>query len=119
MPTTSPPIDLIVSFNSFNVDNSETQGLQLLNQKLTTVTAFPEKRLSSTELPSKSLPEKLLNGEEASGLFFWLKLSEDVFFFSISAICSSIFRMVSISVVRIFCSSSVNEVLFDATVSAR
>ena len=31
-----------------------TQGLQPVNQKLTTVTALAENRLSSTELPSKS-----------------------------------------------------------------
>ena len=54
MPTTSPPIALTASFNSFSLDNSATQGLQPVNQKLMTVTAFSEKRLSSTELPSKS-----------------------------------------------------------------
>ncbi len=52
MPTTSPPIDLMASFNSLSLDNSATQGLQPVNQKLTTVTAFLENRLSSTELPS-------------------------------------------------------------------
>ena len=54
MPMTSPPIALSVLFNSSNLDNSATQGLQPVNQKLTTVTALPENRLSSTELPSKS-----------------------------------------------------------------
>ena len=52
MPTTSPPIDLIASFNSLSLDNSATQGLQPVNQKLMTVTAFLENRLSSTEFPS-------------------------------------------------------------------
>ena len=52
MPTTSQPIDLIASFNSLSLDNSATQGLQPVNQKLMTVTAFLENRLSSTEFPS-------------------------------------------------------------------
>lgn len=69
MPTTSPPIDLIASFNSLRLDNSATQGLQPLNQKLTTVTAFFENKLSSTGLPLKSLPDKLLKGDVAS--VFW------------------------------------------------
>jgi hypothetical protein len=72
MPTTSPPIDLIASFNSLSLDNSATQGLQPLNQKLTTVTAFFENKLSSTGLPLKSLPDKLLKGDVASVLFFLL-----------------------------------------------
>ena len=42
IPITSPPIDLIVSFNSLSLDNSATQGLQPVNQKFTTVTALPE-----------------------------------------------------------------------------
>ena len=52
IPTTSPPIDLIASFNSLSLDNSATQGLHPVNQKLMTVTAFLENRLSSTEFPS-------------------------------------------------------------------
>jgi hypothetical protein len=88
MPTTSPPIDLIASFNSLSLDNSATHGLQPLNQKLTTVTAFFENKLSSTGLPLKSLPDKLLKGDVVSVLFFLL-LSEAVLF-SISAICSLI-----------------------------
>jgi len=110
MPTTSPPIDLIASFNSLRLDNSATQGLQPLNQKLTTVTAFFENKLSSTGLPLKSLPDKLLKGDVVSVLFFLL-LSEAVLF-SISAICSSIFRIASISSVSVFNSASVKEALF-------
>ena len=36
----------------YQQDNSATQGLQPVNQKFTTVTAFFENRLSSTALPS-------------------------------------------------------------------
>lgn len=118
MPTTSPPIDLIASFNSLSLDNSATHGLQPVNQKFTTVTALPENRLSSTLLPSKSSPEKSLNTDEALELSFLLS-SDDVFLFSSSAICSSIFRMVSISSLSVLSSSSVNESLFDSTVPAR
>ena len=95
-----PPIDLIASFNSLSLDNSATHGLQPVNQKLTTVTA---------------LPEKSLNTDEALELSFLLS-SDDVFLFSSSAICSSIFRMVSISSLSVLSSSSVNEFLFDSTV---
>ena len=101
MPTTSPPMDLMASFNSLSLDNSATQGLHPVNQKLTTVTAFLENRLSSTEFPSKSFPEKLLKGEESSDAVFVSEVSVSEFFFSSSAICSSIFRMVSISSVRV------------------
>ena len=100
--------DLMASFNSLSLDNSATQGLQPVNQKLTTVTALPENRLSSTLLPSKSSPEKSLNTDEALELSFLLS-SNDVFLFSSSAICSSIFRMVSISSLSVLSSSSVNE----------
>jgi len=119
IPTTSPPIDLMASFNSLSLDNSATQGLQPVNQKLTTVTALLENRLSSTELPSKSLPEKLLKGEVSSELSFWSVLSDPVFLFSISDICSSICLIVSISSVSVFSSSSVKASLFDSTVPAR
>ena len=78
MPTTSPPIDLIASFNSLSLDNSATHGLQPVNQKLKTVTALPDNRLSSTLLPSNSSPEKSLNTDEALELSFWLS-SDDVF----------------------------------------
>ena len=44
IPITSPPIDLIASFNSLILDNSATQGLQPVNQKFMTVTAFPENK---------------------------------------------------------------------------
>ena len=119
MPTTSPPIGLIALFNSSSVDNSATQGLQPENQKLITVTEFPENRLSSTELPSKSWPEKFLKGDAASELLFWSVSPDEVLFFSISAICSSIFRIVPISSVSIFSSSSVKEALFASMVSER
>ena len=110
-----PSIDLIASFNSLSLDNSATHGLHPVNQKLTTVTALPENRLSSTLLPSKSSPEKSLNTDEALELSFLLS-SDDVFLFSSSAICSLIFRMVSISSLSVLSSSSVNEFLFDSTV---
>ena len=101
--------------NSLSLDNSATHGLQPVNQKLTTVTALPENRLSSTLLPSKSSPEKSLNTDEALELPFLLS-SDDVFLFSSSAICSSIFRMVSISSLSVLSSSAVNESLFDSMV---
>ena len=44
MPITSPPMDLMASFNSLSFDNSATQGLQPVNQKFMTVTAFPENK---------------------------------------------------------------------------
>ena len=62
---------------------------------------------------------KLLNTDELSKLSFWLLSSDAVSLFSIAAICSSIFRIVSISSLRVFNSSSVNEDLFDSTVEAR
>lgn len=40
IPITSPPDALMASFNSLSLDNSATQGLHPVNQKLTTVTAF-------------------------------------------------------------------------------
>ena len=119
IPTTSPPDALMASFSSFSFDNSATQGLHPVNQKLTTVTAFLENRLSSTELPSKSFAEKSLKGDTSSELFFWLLLSDAAFFFSIAVIFSSISLIVSISSLSIFSSSSVKESLFDSTVPAR
>ena len=56
--------------------------------------------------------------DEALELSFLLP-SDDVFLFSSSAICSSIFRMVSISSLSVLSSSSVNEFLFDSTVPTR
>lgn len=119
IPTTSPPIDLMASFNSLSLDNSATQGLQPVNQKLTTVTALLENRLSSTELPSKFLPEKLLKGVISSELSFWSVLSDPVLLFSISDICFSICLMVSISSLSVFSSSSVKDSLFDSIMPAR
>lgn len=63
----------------------------------------------------KILTEKSLNTDEALELSFLLS-SDDLFLFSSSAICSSIFRMVSISSLSVLSSSSVNESLFDSTV---
>ena len=117
IPTTSPPMDLMVSFNSLSFDNSATQGLQPVNQKFITVTAFLEKRFSSTSFPSKSFPETLLKAMVSSSLE---SEAPDVSnLLSTSVICSSIPRIVSISSFNVFNSSSVKEFLFDSTVEAR
>ena len=116
-PTTSPPIDLIASFNSLSFDNSATQGLHPVNQKFITVTAFLEKRLSSTSFPSKSFPEILLNAIISSSSDSEAPDASSLF--STSVICSSIPRIVSISSFNVFSSSSVKDFLFASTVEAR
>ena len=56
-PTTAPPFEASSLLRASNSPSSPTQGLQVVNQKLTTVTLFDEKRsLLFTSLPSKSFP---------------------------------------------------------------
>ena len=68
MPTTVPPFFASSVFRASKSFSSSTHGLQVVNQKFTTVTSFLEKRsLLFTSLPSKSLPVKL--GNFVSSLF--------------------------------------------------
>ena len=61
-PTTSPPFSASSLLSASRSPSSSTHGLQVLNQKFTTVTLFLEKSSSLlTSLPSKSLPVKLGN----------------------------------------------------------
>ena len=121
IPTTSPPISLSFSFNSFSLESSPTHGLHPLNQKFTTVTLFLAKRLSSTSLPSRSFPLKLLNTPvDSSDLEEALSEDSDAALsFSSFAISSSIPRIVSMSLLKVSYSSSEKESLLDSTVLAR
>ena len=61
-PTTWPPLPASSLLSASKSPSSPTHGLQVVNQKLTTVTLFPEKSLSLvTSLPSRSFPWKLGN----------------------------------------------------------
>ena len=121
IPTTSPPIFLILSFNSFSLESSSTQGLHPLNQKFTTVTLFLENRLSSTSLPSRSFPLKPWNTPAESAELEELLLEEaDVAIsFSSFAISSSMPRIVLMSLLRVTYSSLEKESLCDSIVFAR
>ena len=121
IPTTSPPISLSFSFNSFSLESSPTHGLHPLNQKFTTVTLFLAKRLSSTSFPSRSFPLKPLNtAVDSSDLEEELSEESDAAIsFSSLAISSSIPRIVSMSLHRVSYSSSEKESLLDSTVLAR
>ena len=61
-PMRAPPFSASSLFSASNSPSSPTQGLQVVNQKFTTVTALPENRvLLSTSFPSRSLPVKAGN----------------------------------------------------------
>ena len=112
-------MDLIASFISLSLDNSATQGLQPVNQKFKTVTALLENRVPSTLFPSKSVPERSLNGVSSSAASS--VSAEPVVASSSSSleICSSIPRMVSMSLSNVLSSSSVKEDLFSSMVAVR
>ena len=62
MPTTAPPLPAASLCSASRSPSSPTQGLQVVNQKFTTVKALPLNSLSLlTSLPSRSLPVKAGN----------------------------------------------------------
>ena len=57
MPTTAPPFAARSLLSASRSASSPTHGLQVVNQKFTTVTLLPAKSLLlSTSLPLRSLP---------------------------------------------------------------
>ena len=61
-PMSAPPFSASSLFSASSSASSPTQGLQVVNQKFTTVTALPENSSSLfTVLPSRSLPSKAGN----------------------------------------------------------
>ena len=61
-PTTAPPLSASFWLRASNSPSSPTHGLQVVNQKLTTVTVLFENSSSLlTSLPSRSFPLKLGN----------------------------------------------------------
>ena len=111
---------LRVSLSSLSLESSATQGLHPLNQKLTTVTAFAEKMLSSTSLPSRSFPVKPGNGFEFSltDVPSADAPAPEIWFWS-SVISFSIPRIVSMSALTTASSSSVKDALLASRVLAR
>ena len=69
MPMRAPPFSASSLFMASNSLSSPTQGLQVVNQKLTTVTALAAKSsLLFTALPSKSMPSKAGNFSAVSSM---------------------------------------------------
>ena len=132
IPTTAPPFSASCLFSASRSASSPTQGLQVVNQKFTTVTVFPANSvLLFTSFPSRSLPSKAGNFIRSPFSVGWpfsagtLISPSDGFFPQPGNFCSrtvsfpSISRICSAPSLSSFSSSALNWLLAPSIVLSR